>query len=56
MPFPDDFEAPFPSEPKPLTVTELQAALALGRLDGALVSGAKEERSGVQSFAVGVPK
>ena len=36
MPFPDDFEAPFPSEPEPLTVTEAQAALALGRLDGAL--------------------
>ena len=36
MPFPDASDAPFPRQPAPLTVTEAQAALALGRLDGAL--------------------
>lgn len=36
MSFSDDHETPFLREPEPLAATEAQAALALGRLDGAL--------------------
>jgi hypothetical protein len=36
MPFPGDLEGLFPHQPGALAVTEVQAMLALGRLDGAL--------------------